>query len=314
MLAASPFRVAHRDPRVFERGAPRGVALLYSRALSFVCALPFLALSCTAASNNSRGDDSPPATGGNGTTTADTGQEMDSTGPGGAATETDDSPTTGTEYPTPDKLVALTFDDGPNAAATGAVLDKLEAHQVPASFFLIGQNINAAAAPVLQRAAALGCEFENHSWGYSSLTGLTEEQIRTSVVDTAAAIEQYTGTTPVFFRPPNLATDALMYQVIELPFAGGIVAGDFPAQYGGNPTVDAVVNAVLSRVQDGSIILMHDVQAELEPHPTPEALDTIIVELKQRGYELVTLRQLFERRGVDPASRQDAIWESVPAN
>lgn len=212
----------------------------------------------------------------------------------------------------PGKLVALTFDDGPDAAATGAVLDKLEAHRVPASFFLVGEKLSDAALPVLQRAAALGCEFENHSYGTRSLTGLTEAEIRSSVRATAAAIEQFTGMRPAFFRPPNLATDALMFQVIDTPFVGGIVAGDFPERYGGNPTVDAVTHAVLSQVQDGAIILMHDVQPELDPHPTPEALDTIITELKQRGFELVTLRQLFARRGVEPRTCRDRLWDRVP--
>jgi peptidoglycan/xylan/chitin deacetylase (PgdA/CDA1 family) len=208
----------------------------------------------------------------------------------------------------PDKLAALTFDDGPDATRTAAVLDKLELHQVPASFFLIGQLIGAGTQPVLERAAALGCEFENHSFGFNSLTGLTPEAIATSVDDTTAAIEQFTEDSPQFFRPPNLAIDAQMYAVIDYPFAGGIVGGDFP---GGNPTVEAVSSTVLDGVQDGSIILLHDVQ-NLNPHPTLEALDIIIPELKRQGYELVTLRQLFARRGVDPNSQQDTIWNVVP--
>lgn len=216
------------------------------------------------------------------------------------------------EYPTPDKLVALTFDDGPDVTLTAAVLDKLEQHDVPASFFLIGQNITEAARPVLERAAALGCEFENHSYGFASLTGLTPEEITTSVDDTTAAIEAFTNTSPVFFRPPNLAIDQQMYDLIDYPFAGGIVGGDFPAEFGGNPTVEAVTDTVLSQVQDGSIILLHDVQPSLDPQPTPSALDNIVPELRRQGYEFVTLQQLFERRGVDPNSQQDAIWNSVP--
>jgi peptidoglycan/xylan/chitin deacetylase (PgdA/CDA1 family) len=218
----------------------------------------------------------------------------------------------GSELPTPDKLVALTFDDGPDVTLTAAVLDKLEQHEVPASFFLIGQNITEEARPVLERAAALGCEFENHSFGFAALTGLTPEEITTSVDDTTAAIEAFTNTSPVFFRPPNLAIDQQMYDLIDYPFAGGIVGGDFPAEFGGNPTVEAVTDTVLSQVQDGSIILLHDVQPSLELQPTPPALDNIIPELQRQGYEFVTLQQLFERRGVDPNSQQDAIWNSVP--
>jgi peptidoglycan-N-acetylglucosamine deacetylase len=195
-------------------------------------------------------------------------------------------------------------------ALTGAVLDKLEFHGVPASFFLIGQNINAGTQPVLQRAAALGCEFENHSAAFNSLTGLTAEAIATSVDSTTELIEQFTDDSPQFFRPPNLATDALMFQTIDLPFAGGLVGGDFP---GANPTVEAVTATVLNGVQDGTIILLHDVQPSLDPQPTPPALDIIIPELRRQGYEFVTLRQLFIRQGVDPNSQPDLVWANVPS-
>lgn len=293
----------------------------HSKTLSLAI-LPLLALSCTAASTNPSSMDSTTTSvttsetsaPGTGTRSDGAGESSsaDESSPGESTSTAGESSSTDGSYPTPDKLIALTFDDGPDATATGAVLDKLEAHQVPATFFLIGQKLNAAAAPVLERALALGCEFANHSFGYDSLTGRSEEEIRESVEDTNAAIEQYTQTSATFFRPPNLATDATMYEVIDLPFVGGIVAGDFPAQYGGDPTVEAITQKVLSGAQDGAIVLMHDVQPELNPHPTPEALDTIIVELKQRGFEFVTLTELFSRSGVDPNTKQDDIWQSVP--
>lgn len=54
------------------------------------------------------------------------------------------------------------------------------------------------------------------------------------------------------------------------------MGGDFPAEFGGNPTVEAVTNTVLNAAQDGSIILLHDVQPSLNPQPTPAPLDVII--------------------------------------
>lgn len=213
----------------------------------------------------------------------------------------------------PDKLVAFTFDDGPDATLTGAILDKLEAHDIPASFFLIGQKIGSDTQAVLQRASALGCEFENHSNGFGSLRGLSAQEIATSVDTTSDLIEQFTGSPPQFFRAPSLQTDAQMFQTIDLPFAGGIVGGDFPADSnGGNPTVQAISDTVLTGVQNGSIVLLHDFQPQLDPQLTADALDIIVPALKLRGYEFVTLRQLFTRRGVNPNSQQDIVWESVP--
>lgn len=216
-------------------------------------------------------------------------------------------------FPTPDKLVSLTFDDGPNVALTGAVLDKLEAHDVPASFFLVGQNISETTRPVLERAASLGCTFENHSLDFASLTGLTEAEIDAKVNPTTELIQQFTGAPPAFFRAPNLQVDPPVFAAIDLPFAAGILVGDYPGgNNGGTPTVESVTNIVLTQVQDGSIVLMHDVQPGLNPQVTPPALDIIIPELKSQGYEFVTLRELFARRGVDPNTRQDANWDVVP--
>ena len=212
--------------------------------------------------------------------------------------------------------MALTFDDGPDATLTNAVLDKLDAHDVPASFFLIGTQIGNDDAAVLARAAALGCTFENHSDGFTALDMLaTEGEVNTNVDAATTKIETATGEAPAFFRAPNLATSATMFSAIDLPFASGIVVGDFPGgNSGGNPTVESVVGVVRAQIQDGSIILMHDVQPSLNPQVTPDALDIIIPELKSQGYEFVNLRQLFVRRGVDPNSLQDGQWTVVPPN
>jgi peptidoglycan/xylan/chitin deacetylase (PgdA/CDA1 family) len=202
------------------------------------------------------------------------------------------------------KLAALTFDDGPDVVMTTRVLDRLEEYGVVASFFVVGQRINATTAPVLQRAVALGCEINNHSWAYSSMNTMTDDQVRNSVSRTTAAIEEYAGVSPAFFRPPNLAKSDTMYAAIDLPFAEGILAMDWAGQ---NTSAEDRARNVLNQVRDGAIILMHDTQPE--PHPTPEALDILIPELRSRGYEFVTLTELFERKGVDPNSRP--VWQIV---
>lgn len=211
--------------------------------------------------------------------------------------------------------MTLTFDDGPDPTLTGAVLDKLEAHGVPASFFLIQQQLTPDDAAVIQRAIALGCSFENHSNDFNSLTGIPAATVTARVNGASDAIEQATGQRPQFFRAPNLQADATVFAAIDLPLAGGILTGDFPGgNNGANPTVDSVVNVVRSQIQDGSIILMHDVQPGLNPQVTPDALDIIIPELQGQGYEFVNIRELFVRRGIDPASRQDQDWDFVPPN
>ncbi len=202
-----------------------------------------------------------------------------------------------THYPTPDKLCALTFDDGPDVIKTSRVLEKLEYYQVVATFFVVGQNVNDNTEPVLRRVVdSMGCEIGNHSYGYESMTTMTAAQIVESISKTDSLVEEYAGVTPNFFRPPNLAVNGSMYQNIDLPFASGVLGYDW--QGGAGDTPQKVVGYVLGGMRDGAIILLHDVQPD--PHPTPEALDSLIPALKYLGYEFVTLSDLFDRKSIDP--------------
>jgi peptidoglycan-N-acetylglucosamine deacetylase len=199
------------------------------------------------------------------------------------------------------KLCALTFDDGPDAVKTALVLDRLEKYGVAASFFVIGQKINDMTAPVLKRAVSLGCEIDNHSWSYNSLNFAGEEIIKDSIAKTTEAIRKYAGVEPAFFRPPNLAVSLKLFKAAGLPAAGGVVGNDWDQ----STTAESRAKTVLMGMRDGAIILLHDVQPD--PHPTPEALDILIPELKAQGYEFVTLSELFRRKGVEPKTGK--LWQ-----
>ena len=201
------------------------------------------------------------------------------------------------------KLVALTFDDGPNLTITPKVLDKLEKYEVVASFFLIGKNITDATKPVMERQLELGCEICNHSWSHSSMSTMKADVIKKEISDTSKRIDDMVGVTPKFFRPPFISTSPTMYTAIELPFINGINGSDWEA----NKTAQMRADAILRQVQDGNIILMHDFEGNSN---TVEALDIIIPELQRRGYVFVTVSQLFEYQGVDP-DKENHIWSLV---
>ena len=212
----------------------------------------------------------------------------------------------GDTYPEPDKIVALTFDDGPDVTKTNEVLDKLETYGAKASFFEIGQKMSESTKDTMLRIVSLGCDIQNHSWSYNAMDSMTAEEIEKSVNDTTAAIEEYAGISPSFFRPPNLATSDVMYETIPYPFASGLMANDWEA----SATPESISDTILNHVKDGTIILLHDHQPPT-PHPTIEALDTILPTLRAEGYEIVTLPQLFEKKGVDPASKTTGMWTQV---
>ena len=206
----------------------------------------------------------------------------------------------------PDKACALTFDDGPDPVKTQRVLDILKKHQVPATFFMVGSNINETTRAIVTKVVKMGCEIGNHSWDYDSLTTVSAEVVAQKFTRTQDAIMQVVGVEPKFFRPPNLAVNEAMYEMIPLPFVEGVLGFDWTSC--GTSAQDRVQN-VLSGMADGAVILLHDVQPD--PHPTPEALDILIPELKKQGYVFLTLSELFKQRGVDPASRKGSMWKYV---
>ena len=206
----------------------------------------------------------------------------------------------------PDKLCALTFDDGPDAEKTPLVLDKLERYGAVATFMMVGHCVSDATKPVIERVVSRGCEIGNHAGAWDSMSHMTDAEIRDSVRKTSEAIARYSGKEPRFFRPPNLAVSDAMHDAVGLPFVGGVTGRDWA---GCGTSAETRARLVLSLMRDGAIILLHDVQPD--PHPTPEALYILIPELKRRGYEFVTLSELFARKGVTPDPKARLLWEYV---
>lgn len=203
-----------------------------------------------------------------------------------------------------DKLVALTFDDGPNTTTTVEVLDVLKENGVVATFFLCGKEIDASTRPVLKRAVAQGCELENHSRSHSHMGEMAADKIGMEVNFTSHVIKQVSGRMPQFFRAPYMEANDLMHQTIDLTFVGGINVKDWEA------TVSAADRSrnLLSQVKDGDIVLLHDFEGN---SATVEALKTIIPELKKRGYTLVTVSELFKQKGVSPVPHSKITYNNV---
>lgn len=201
------------------------------------------------------------------------------------------------------KLVALTFDDGPNNQTTTEILDILEEHDVVASFFLIGKNVTEATKPVIERQLELGCEIANHSWSHNAMNNMKAEEIKDQIQKTNDIIYEMVGVTPAFFRPPYILVSPEMHENIDLPFISGINCLDWEVTVSAKERTEGV----LSKVKDGDIVLLHDFNGNKN---TVDALPDIIQGLKDDGFVMVTVSQLFELKGVDP--RQDGkLWNST---
>lgn len=191
------------------------------------------------------------------------------------------------------KYIALTFDDGPNSTTTNEVIDKLEKHEIVASFFLIGNNISDESAKAVKRAYDLGCEIGNHSRTHSDMTQMTEEDIKAEYDFVDEKVFEIIGEHTKFFRPPYISVNQKMFDTIDVPFIAGIGAADWEERN----TAEKRARAILRQAKDGDIILLHDMEGN---SATVEALDTIIPELKAQGYQFVTVSELFRAKGIEP--------------
>jgi peptidoglycan/xylan/chitin deacetylase (PgdA/CDA1 family) len=188
----------------------------------------------------------------------------------------------------PTRRIALTFDDGPEPTYTPQVLAVLARYGVHATFFEIGEQIDAN--PALARAVVDGGNLlENHSYTHPSLISLSNAEIRSELQQTSLAIVNATGMTPTFFRPPYGDVDS---NVMAIGSSLGLQSAVWTADTldWSTPGVDAIVNAALSGATDQGIILMHDGGGNRAQ--TVAALDQIIPALLAQGYELVTIDQL----------------------
>lgn len=208
---------------------------------------------------------------------------------GTAPTVTEPPTETQSKYPTPDKIIALTFDDGPNAHM-GLILDALAEYDAKATFFVIGKKVGGA-EEYISRAVQEGHEIGNHSFSHEDMTEKTEEQILEEISRTQKAVADITGTEPAWYRAPFLRANKLTYDLIDMPYAGcGVSAGD-----GSNDNLaEDRIYRITNGAYDGCIALLHcnNITAEV----TPEILES----LKRQGYEFVTISELFARKGVAP--------------
>lgn len=192
-----------------------------------------------------------------------------------------------------EKIIALTFDDGPNTVTTPHMLDIIQKYNVPASFFVCGNNITSESRAVMVRAAGLGCEIQNHSQTHSDMTGMSSDEIMAEVDFTSDKIEEAVGVRPRFFRPPYIAVNEKMHEVIDLTFICGLGAEDWLDEV----SAEERCKRIISQAEDGLVILLHDMAGN---EKTVKAVDMIIPELQRQGYRFVTVSQLFEMKNVVP--------------
>lgn len=193
------------------------------------------------------------------------------------------------------RSVALTFDDGPSPDYTATILTTLEQTHTPATFFVVGTNVQQSPA-LVRREAGDGFPLGIHTWDHPDMTTLSPQQREWELAATAQAMHNVLGAEYCvpFWRPPFGAYDAaVVTQARSLGLS--TVTWDVDPRDWSDPGVKTIVSRVLSAVHPGAIILMHDGYRDRQQ--TAQALPLIIKGLKRRGYVPVTLPQLLAGSG-----------------
>ena len=200
------------------------------------------------------------------------------------------------------KYVALTFDDGPSGKYTRTLLDGLYDRGAKATFLLCGYRIQDY-PDIAQRIFEEGHEIGFHGYSHDSMKTMSRRQIAQELMDTESLLPE--GCRPAFLRPPGGFSSDAVQQVAQARGLA-ILHWSVDPQDWEVHSEQAIEKAVLGQVQDGDIILLHDMTtASVEA-----ALDIVDALLKQ-DFEFVTVSELARLRGIRP--RAGVLYKKFPA-
>lgn len=204
------------------------------------------------------------------------------------------------EVPTHDKLIALTFDDGPDPVQTPQILALLKQYQAKGTFFVLGKWVEKFPELVMQEQQE-GHEVANHTYAHTYAVKSTARDKFTQ--DMAAAEQSITDAgvpRPLLFRPPGgFYNDMVIDVAKQKGYTIVLWSWDQDTRDWASPGVAAITNKVLKNARNGDIVLFHDkVEGRAQ---TVAALKVILPKLQQEGYRFVTVSELLAVKAKEAA-------------
>ncbi len=187
------------------------------------------------------------------------------------------------------KMVALTYDDGPSSETTNRILNTLNKYNSRATFFVVGNRVNNYKSSI-KKAVNQGCEIGNHSYSHTILTKVSADTIKSQISKTNSVVKSVTGVTPKIVRTPGGAVNSTVRKNVNYP----IISWSVDTLDWKNRNASAVVKNIKNNVKDGSIVLMHDLYSS-----TATATEQIVPWLIDNGYQIVTVSELMQLKGVN---------------
>ncbi len=210
-------------------------------------------------------------------------------------------------------MVALTYDDGPSEQNTPVILETLRTCGGHATFFVCGRNVERCSA-IIQEIEDSGSEVANHTFNHYMVVNMDAPVTFQEISSTSSFVQMITGNRPSIMRPPTGATNEASRANVAA------VDNGYPLIIWSLDTIDwqhhdaaTTIDRVLTQVKDGSIVLMHDMEAS-----SAEASKTLIPELIARGYQLVSVSELAAARGIrmEPGKEYNHFYpeEALPVS
>ena len=187
-----------------------------------------------------------------------------------------------------DKVVALTFDDGPDEVMTEKVLDVLKKHNIQATFFLVGNKVEQY-PDIVKRIFAEGHIVANHTYSHSGkFPLLSAQKVTQELTKCAEKIHKTIGKTPKLFRPPFGVTNPIIGKAVRLLNLTAIGWSIRSLDTVEGKTREGIAQKVQKKLHPGAIILLHDRCAEADV-----LLESIIEEALKSGYDFISLDKMI---------------------
>lgn len=192
------------------------------------------------------------------------------------------------------KLLAFTFDDGPNTSTTSLLLDNLDKYDAKVTFFVLGSRIDAH-KEVLERAYLKGNQIGSHTYNHKNLFALNNESILKEINDTNEKIKEVIGEYPILIRPPYGNTNSEIRSLSSL----STIIWDVDTLDWKSRNEEKVCEEIMKNAHDGAIILLHDIY-ESSVKGALMAMD----KLSKEGYAFVTISEMATIKNVELSNEE----------
>lgn len=221
-------------------------------------------------------------------------------------------------YTADDKLIALTFDDGPSSKATDKILDILEKNSSTATFFVVGYNIEKNLSAV-KRARDMGCEIGNHSNNHKNLTKCSADELRYQVDNPNRLLKDLADIDAKLFRVPGgnfkgveeeIGMPLIQWSIDTLDWKYKDASNKDRTEEQRNADLKKISDDVIKQAEQGDIVLMHDIYDF-----TADLCELLVPGLIEKGFKLVTVSEMYEAYGSE--LKNGKVYyniEVIPAN